>query len=710
MLRMSRMAGGCVLGVVLVAAVTLPTGTASANARNTSASPHRAAAGTSCAQVLFVGARGSGESGPGTPGWNGQDDGLGSEVHSLYAAFVQDLANQRTVQMVSVTYDPLPATALLNVTDESQYFANLGAGVDSADTTLTQQAATCPHQRIVLAGYSQGAMVMHRVLRELGTAILSRVSAAVLIADGDRVPFDHVTSYGTAPRSTGGVGLALPALSGSLTTKFTAKVGSRVLSICTRGDIVCDDYPLLTNLNAAGIAIHLLYAGSQPVLDAALQAAQMVDAWKTANMPLPANGDPNRDHYLSSIACPSVTSCVAVGNYTTSAGSVGVHQGLLVTGSGTSWKWTVAPVPANGVAADGAYLTSVACASATSCVAVGYYFDSSGNRLGMLLTGSGTSWTATEALLPPDAQPDQQVFLSTVTCPSATTCVALGTYSGGSGLMAVTGSGTSWTADEVAYSGGNPTIASLACPATTTCVAVGSTGISPTQGLLVTGSGTSWTAVNAPLPANADLTVDAGLTGVACPSATSCVAVGNYYVSGGTGGPAGLVLAESGTSWNPTEAPVPGNASPGSDAGLNSVACPSTTSCAAVGSYGSPDGSQGLLLTGSGTAWTPTEAPLPTNALTPSRANLESMACPSTTKCVATGSYAAAIGFGFPEGLVVTGSGTSWTAAEAPLPPSGTDNQQVDLNALACPSTTSCVATGDYVVGSLAGLLATGAP
>ncbi len=50
-------------------------------------------------------------------------------------------------------------------------------------------------------------------------------------------------------------------------------------------------------------------------------------------------------------------------------------------------------------------LQAVACALATSCVAVGDYQDASGNELGLLLTKSGSSWVAGKAPLPADAPP-----------------------------------------------------------------------------------------------------------------------------------------------------------------------------------------------------------------------------------------------------------------------------------------------------------------
>ena len=86
------------------------------------------------------------------------------------------------------------------------------------------------------------------------------------------------------------------------------------------------------------------------------------------------------------MACPSASSCVAAGDYTDSSGN---GQGLLVTGSGTSWTAAEAPLPANAAADPVAGLGSVACPSASSCVTAGVYDDSSGNRQGLLVTGSG---------------------------------------------------------------------------------------------------------------------------------------------------------------------------------------------------------------------------------------------------------------------------------------------------------------------------------
>ena len=91
-----------------------------------------------------------------------------------------------------------------------------------------------------------------------------------------------------------------------------------------------------------------------------------------------------------------------------------------MTGSGASSAAAEAPLPANAAASPRADLVSVACPSATSCVATGYYTDSSGNTQALLVTGSGTSWTAAEAPLPANAAASPDAHLASVACPSAT--------------------------------------------------------------------------------------------------------------------------------------------------------------------------------------------------------------------------------------------------------------------------------------------------
>src|SRR5260221_5286127 len=93
-----------------------------------------------------------------------------------------------------------------------------------------------------------------------------------------------------------------------------------------------------------------------------------------------------------------------------------------------------APLPANAASNPFANVSSVSCASAGNCTAVGLYFDSSGNQLGVLLTETAGTWaTGTEAALPASAASNPVVFLASVSCASAGHFTAVGFYTDSSG-------------------------------------------------------------------------------------------------------------------------------------------------------------------------------------------------------------------------------------------------------------------------------------
>ena len=71
--------------------------------------------------------------------------------------------------------------------------------------------------------------------------------------------------------------------------------------------------------------------------------------------------------YLSSISCTSATDCVAVGYYNNSSGGATT---LAEQWNGTAWTIMNTPNPAGSV---GSYLSGVSCATGAACTAVGYY-------------------------------------------------------------------------------------------------------------------------------------------------------------------------------------------------------------------------------------------------------------------------------------------------------------------------------------------------
>ncbi len=197
---------------------------------------------------------------------------------------------------------------------------------------------------------------------------------------------------------------------------------------------------------------------------------------------------------------------------------------------------TTVPVP-SGMATSPA-ISSVACPSARECVAVGYYNDSSGNLQGLLLTGHGSSWAAAKPPVPAGAATRPDTILSGVACPSARECVAIGSYNDSAGNY---------------------------------------------QGLLLTRHGSSWTAAKPPLPAGADASLGESISGVACASAAACTAVGAYTDASGNAHPS--LLTMRGSSWTAATAPLPVGASVNLGAYISVLDCPSATACTAVGIY-----------------------------------------------------------------------------------------------------------------------------
>jgi hypothetical protein len=351
-------------------------------------------------------------------------------------------------------------------------------------------------------------------------------------------------------------------------------------------------------------------------------------------------------------------------------GAAGTSRATSAVAANTYWQDGVqAVLPAHAATGSDQVvsISSVSCASAGNCSAVGSYRNAAGRPEGLLLTETRGFWeSGIEAVLPANAEvADQAVDLNSVSCASPGNCSAVGTYYADSGA----------------------------------------------EGLLLTETAGNWaTGVEAPLPANAAATNrSVGLNSVSCGSVGNCTAVGSYA----TGSAAeGLLLSETGGSWETgVEAPLPANAAAtGQAAGLTSVSCSSAGNCSAIGIYTDSSGNgPGLLLTETAGAWgTGVEAILPPNAATTEQfVDLSAVSCSSAGTCGAVGTYNTARSN---DAVLLTETAGTWTAGvKAALPANGAEDDQVELNAVSCPTAASCAAVGAYVGhgGNIRGLLLT---
>ncbi|HTW98541.1 MAG TPA: hypothetical protein VMD59_07180, partial [Acidimicrobiales bacterium] len=429
--------------------------------------------------------------------------------------------------------------------------------------------------------------------------------------------------------------------------------------------------------------------------------ASATSAWSATTVTAPS-ADQVTVQNLYTLSCSSAGDCVAVGTYTTPAGST---LGLLATESAGSWSSSEAPLPAGASSQQAVTLPAISCPSTTSCEAVGSYRASDGYTEGLLLADSGGTWTATKAPIPSNgASSGQYTQLFGVSCTTAGNCSAFGWYittSGSYDDMLLTETSGTWTAVTAPMPGGLSQygLESISCAAAGSCLVVGSyiTSSGIEDGLIERESAGSWSDSTAPVPSGAASNPTIVIGDVACASTTACEAVGTYRDS--SGNTDGLMLADSSGTWTAGEAPLPsGAATSGQSVELENVACPAAGSCAAAGSYADASGqTQAVLFAQSSGSWSASEAPLPSGAATTGQqAGTYSLSCPAAGSCEATGSYAASAGGS--DGLLLSETSGSWSASEAPQPSgAATTDPEEGVYTVSCPASGSCGAIGTYL-------------
>jgi hypothetical protein len=177
-------------------------------------------------------------------------------------------------------------------------------------------------------------------------------------------------------------------------------------------------------------------------------------------------------------------------------------------------------------------------------------------------------------------------------------------------------------------------------------------------------------------------TVNSYLESVSCPGTEACTAVGLYDLSSGGFRP--LAEAWNGSSWKSQAMALPA----GSETTMAGVSCSSSTACSAVGYYLSSAGVyRSLAEVWNGTSWSVQATPEPTGT---KYSMLDGISCSASTACTAVGWYEAG-GVELP--LVERWNGTAWAAQTAPQPSGAKASYP---HAVKCLSATACTLAGFY--------------
>ena len=408
------------------------------------------------------------------------------------------------------------------------------------------------------------------------------------------------------------------------------------------------------------------------------------------------------------VAIPTIIAvCVFAATYL-----VGLIMGSSAAAA-SSAAWGIVSGPATTGATE---LKGVSCLGTTFCAVVGDTASWAGDGVDTNYDTStfGELWNGTTWLATPTANISnlQWQSLSSVSCSSTTHCFAVGSYvpSGANDSDAVhqtlieLWNGASWSvfaSPNTAATDSNA-LASVSCVNASYCMAVGTVSTSVGMNTLAeTWTGSSWSIVTTP---NAQVPLGRGnfLTSVSCAAVTSCMAVGNIGWAGGLVQSADEPLLElwDGTTWSIEPYPqITPNASGGmatSTALLLGVSCPTTTFCAAVGTYMTtypdPVANQTLVLTWNGSMWSRSASP---NTDANDMDSLSAVSCTSATACSAVGSVDP-YDSNAPPVLIESLIGSTWGIITSP----GGAGTSRALDSISCTSAAACNAVGANTTAS----------
>ena len=381
----------------------------------------------------------------------------------------------------------------------------------------------------------------------------------------------------------------------------------------------------------------------------------LIESWDGDQWSVQPTHDPSTAiaTFLVGIACTSTTDCLAVGQFGSGGGS-GEAPWLATAESWNGQGWSLESPP-DGRGSMGADLTSVSC-SASSCAAVGYFSDQVGNEVPLAERWSGSTWL----IQPTPVLTGSPIGrLSSVSCASTVACTAVGAHTGSAPVdtLAESWDGTHWSLEATPTPTGSygAFLTSVSCTSATTCVAVGYYSTAG-NGLPLAESwdGGTWTILPVPRPSGA---ADAALFGVSCTAADFCTAVGEYIDP--TSGRKTLAETWDGTGWT-----VQAGANVGASPELTAVSCTARDACTAVG-----DDSNGagypltLAERWNGSAWTLQTTPNPSGSVL---TKLLSVSCTASDKCDAVGLRSP--NSLYPSTLVESWDGTAWSISVAPNP------------------------------------------
>lgn len=221
----------------------------------------RHVASEDCRDVVIVGARGSGESLDSYGGFGRTTD----RYADRFVGRLRAVGDDRTVTRQHV---PFAARGVRTLPHRpGRYLGGIDRRVRWVGKWVPRRLRACPDEQVVLVGYSQGAMVMHRSLARIKAAAPGSVGrvTTLLISDGYRPRRSRVDTRGSARDTARGVYRALAGRNAPRVRDVPRAFRGRTVAACVAGDIVCDYKDGSRRTIRRGRRVHTSYAGRGPL-------------------------------------------------------------------------------------------------------------------------------------------------------------------------------------------------------------------------------------------------------------------------------------------------------------------------------------------------------------------------------------------------------------------------------------------------------------
>jgi hypothetical protein len=358
-------------------------------------------------------------------------------------------------------------------------------------------------------------------------------------------------------------------------------------------------------------------------------------------------------------------------------------------------------------------VSSVSCASAGNCGALGFYTDSSGHGQAFVFSQTDGTW-GSAIKLPGYGTLNKLGTLdsASVSCAASGNCSAVGDYWDGSSrseVFVVSETNGTWgTAIKmpslgVSNWGGAASVSSVSCGSPGNCAASGSyrDRSGRTQAFVVSQTDGTWgSAIEVPGSEALNTGGFASLDSVSCVSAGNCTAVGDYR--DGVGHSRAFVVREKDGTWG-NASKLPGSEISDQAAAANaiSVSCAAAGNCAAGGTYNDPLNDQEAFVASkrNGTWGAAIEVPGSRVLNAAGFAIVGSVSCRAVNNCTAGGFYLD--GSDHEQVFVVRETNGTWgNAIEIPGSDALNEGGDARVTSVSCGSVGDCAVGGTYTDGS----------